>query len=187
MFAFQPDQRSHDVISGVRSERVARGWPARDADGMMTRFRTALLGLALAMAASAAAAHDYIVVGSSDPAIAKGQAYDGGVRLALSAGRTLTLMHASGDVITLKGSANGVVLPGPKANAADAGRLDILRVIIAPPTNHAEGSVHLARARGGVCPAAETLKSLDDIAAAQQGGCGDEAAHAFAAWLKSKT
>ena len=51
---------------------------------MIKLFRPMILGLALAAVAGVAAARDYIVVGSTDPAITRGQGLDGGVKVALA-------------------------------------------------------------------------------------------------------
>jgi hypothetical protein len=150
----------------------------------MVRFRL-VLGLALALAASAAAAHDYIVVASSDPAIARGQAVDAGARLALASGRTVTLMYASGDLVTLKGVPGGVVAPPRRASSAEAQRLEVLRLMVGPPPASGDGP-RLSKTRGGLCPAPANLASLDDIVAVAQGGCTNEARAAFEAWLSAR-
>lgn len=143
-----------------------------------------VLGLALAFAASAAAAHDYIVVASNDPAVARGQGVDAGARLTVAAGRTVTLMYASGDLVTLKGMPGGVMAPARRASSAEAQRLEVLRMMVGPPP--ATGQTHLAKTRGGVCPAPEGITTLDEIVAFAQGGCAAEARVAFEAWLTAR-
>lgn len=150
---------------------------------MIARLRTLLLGLAFAALAGAAAAADYIVVASSDPAIARGTAYDGGAKVALAAGRTLTLMHASGDTIRLKGAANGVVLPTRRAGQGEAERLAMLRIIVAPPQPQTKSSLYATRTRAGVCPEVSAITTLDAIVQVHAGGCATEAAQALEAWL----
>jgi hypothetical protein len=140
-------------------------------------------GLALAFAATAATAHDYVVVASTDPAIARGQAVDAGARLALAAGRSVTLMYASGDLVTLKGAAGGVVAPARHASSAEAQRLEVLRMMVGPAPTPAR----FAKTRSGLCPAAPSLTTLDDIAAVAEGGCTTEARAAFEAWLAART
>lgn len=143
------------------------------------RFFTGL-ALALALGASAAA-HDYIVVASSDPAVAPGQGFDAGARVPLAAGRTATLMYASGDLVALKGAAGGVVLPARRANSAEAQRLDVLRMMVGPaPTGQAVTARHR-----GVCPALEALTTLDDIAQVYQAGCAELGRTALAAWIEA--
>ena len=145
--------------------------------------RAALAGFALAMIAGTALARDYVVVASTEPAVPPGLTVDAGGRLAVAPGHTVTLMHASGDVLKLKGAAGGVVAPARKAASADAARLEVLRVMISPAAR--EVSVGQRRSRAGVCPSADTLTTLDAIAQVETGGCRDAAATAFEAWLEA--
>ncbi len=144
-------------------------------------IRKLLIGLAVSLAcASAAAASDYIVVGSTDPAIKRGQAFDAGARVSLGAGKTLTLMRASGEVTTVRGASSGVVIPAARLAAADSARFETLRALVEPPP---QGRTFGAR-RGGICPAAETLTTLDDIIrAAEASGCKTVARQALDAYL----
>jgi hypothetical protein len=144
----------------------------------MRRF---LIGLALSFAfGGVAAASDYIVVGSTDPSIPRGQALDAGARVALGAGQTLTLMRASGEVTTLKGAAGGAIVPSAKMAAADSARFETLRALVQPPP---QGRTFGAR-RGGICPAIETLTKLDDIVrVAETSGCKTVARQALDAYL----
>lgn len=140
-------------------------------------MRRTFLAAALAVAATAGAAHaaDYVVVKSTDPAIRPGAALSAGQRVELGAGQSLTLMAAAGDMTTLRGGPSGAMAPAHKTNPADAGKLDALRAIIDPPP---AGRTFGGR-RGGVCPDPSTLKSLDDILAAQSAGCGSAAREAL--------
>lgn len=147
-------------------------------------MRKLLTGLALSLLfGGAAMASDYIVVGSTDPAIKRGQAFDAGARLPVGAGKTVTLMRASGEVTTLRGSAAGVTLPSAKLAAADAGRFETLRALVEPPP---QGRTFGAR-RGGICPAVETLTTLDDIIrTAEASGCKTVAREALEKYLASQ-
>lgn len=151
---------------------------------MLSRFPILILGLALSALAGAAAARDYIVVASTDPAIPRGASYDAGARALLAPGRTLTLMHASGDMVRLKGAPGGVAVPTRKAGQAEAERLAVLRTIVAPPERTKAG-LYAARARAGVCPEAADITTLDAIVQVHQGGCTDEAAQALESWMAS--
>jgi len=142
-----------------------------------------LVGLALAALATGAAARDYIVVGSTDPAVTRGQAFDAGARLALPVGRTLTLMHASGDLLKVKGAAGGVVLPRRVASQGEADRLAILKIIVAPAERQTVGGMKLARTRAGICPPAVGVTTLDAIVQVHQAGCTAAAASALEAWI----
>lgn len=153
---------------------------------MATRLRTLLLAAAFAALAGAAAARDYVVVATSDPAYVRGQSLQSGARLNLAPGSSLTLMHASGDVVRIKGAAGGVVLPTRQANQAEADRLAILRVMVAPPVNEVVGGARVSRTRSGICPAPETVATLDAIVQVHEGGCKAVAAQAFEAWLSAR-
>ena len=176
------DPRSQDAIF-----EQARGLAAlhhgAHAGGMVRFARASILGLALAVLGGGAMARDYIVVASTDPAIARGASYDGGAKIALAPGATLTLMHASGDTIRLKGAAGGVTAPKRQAGQAEAERLAVLRVIVAPPERQARAALYATRTRAGICPEAASIKTLDAIVQVHQGGCSAEAAQALDAWV----
>lgn len=144
-------------------------------------MRKLLIGFALSLVCGTAAmASDYIVVGSTDPGIKKGQALDAGAKVPLGAGKTVTLMRASGEVTTLRGSAGGATVPAAKMAAADAGRFETLRALVEPPP---QGRTFGAR-RGGICPAVETLTTLEDILrTAEASGCKTVARQALDNYL----
>lgn len=146
-------------------------------------MRRAVFGAILAAAfAGAAHASDFIVVNSTDPGIKRGQALDGGARIPLAVGKTLTVMRPSGEITTLQGAAAGVTLPGARVASADGARLDSLKALLDPPP---AGRTFGAR-RGGaaICPAPESLGSLDDILkVADQPGCKSEAREALDAFI----
>lgn len=143
----------------------------------------ALPALLWSALAGAAAAHDYIVVASSEPAVARGLAVDGGQKLAVAPGHAVTLMHASGALFTLKGAVGGVVAPKRKAADVETARLEVFRTMVsAKPKDVTEG-LGSRRTRGGVCPAADSLMSLDAIAQVQAAGCTAPAAQALEAWI----
>lgn len=147
-------------------------------------MRKVLTGLVLSLAiGGSAAASDYIVVGSTDPAIRRGQALDAGAKVPLGVGKTLTLMRASGEVTTLRGSSAGVTVPAAKLAAADADRFETLRALVEPPP---QGRTFGAR-RGGLCPAVETLKTLEDILrTAEASGCKTVARQALDNYLAAQ-
>lgn len=129
-------------------------------------------------------ASDYIVVNSTDPAIKRGQVFDAGAKLALGAGKTLTVMRASGEVTTLRGGATGATIPGARVAAADAARFETLRALVEPPP---QGRTFGAR-RGGICPAIESLTTLDDIVrTAESSGCKTVARQALDVYLSKST
>lgn len=144
--------------------------------------RAALPAAVLALVGGAAAAHDYVVVATTEPAIARGTTVDGGQRLALAPGRSVTLMHASGGLIMLKGATGGVVAPLRKSAAADSARLEVFRTMVAAKPREKTEGLGAQRKRGGVCPAPDSLTSLDAIAQVQS-ACPEAAAEALGAWL----
>ena len=143
-------------------------------------MRRVLTGIVLALAcAGAAEASDFIVVSSTDPTIARGQAFDAGAKVPLASGKKLTLMRASGEVTTVQGAAAGVTLPNLKLASADSAKFDTLHALLAPPP---EGRTFGAR-RGGICPPADSLVNLDDILRVAQGSCKAEARTALDAYV----
>lgn len=129
-------------------------------------------------------ASDYIVVQSNDAAIPRGQAFDAGAKLALGAGKSVTLMRASGEVVTLRGAAGGATVPSSRLAAADSARFETLRALVEPPPT---GRTFGAR-RGGICPAIESLVTLDDIVrTAEASGCKTVARQALDVYLAKST
>ena len=144
-------------------------------------MRGALIGAVLALGVGGSAlASDYVVVNSTDPAIKRGTALDAGARVQLPAGATLTLMRASGEVVTLRGAAGGAMVPGSRLAAADAAKFETLKALVQPPP---QGRTFGAR-RGGICPPAETLTAMEDILrVADQAGCKTVASQALEAYV----
>jgi hypothetical protein len=125
-------------------------------------------------------ASDYIVVQSNETSIPRGQAFDAGAKLALGAGKSVTLMRATGEVVTLRGASGGATVPGARMAAADSARFETLRALVEPPPT---GRTFGAR-RGGICPAIESLVTLDDIVrTAEASGCKTVARQALDAYL----
>ena len=144
--------------------------------------RAFLPALAVAAIGGAAAAHDYVVVATTEPAIVRGTGVDGGQRLAVAPGRSVTLMHAGGALVMLKGAAGGVVAPLRKTAAADTARLEVFRTMVSAKPRETTEGLGSRRTRGGVCPAPDSLTSLDAIAQVQS-ACPEAAAEALGAWL----
>jgi hypothetical protein len=117
---------------------------------------------ALAFGGQAMAA-DFIVVSSTEPSVKTGQALDAGAHLAVSAGRTLTVMRPSG--------ATG---PG------DAVKFAAVQALFKrPPSGHAFG------AQRGFCPGPEALDNIGAIVRSDQAGCKADARSAFQDYLKA--
>jgi hypothetical protein len=144
-------------------------------------MRRLIVGVLLgACFAGAANASDFIVVNSTDPSVKRGQALDAGMRVPVAAGKTLTVMRASGEVTTLQAGPTGVTLPGARVAANDGARFDSLKALLDPPP---QGRTFGAR-RGGFCPPAASATTLDEILKlADQSGCKAEAREALDAYV----
>ena len=143
-------------------------------------MRRVIFGLALAvLMGSAALAKEYIVVSSNDPVVKTGQSFDGGARVPLGAGRSLTLMKLSGEVITVQGAAGGAVLPG-SAGSGDNTKFAAVQALFAPPP-----SGRTFGAQRGFCPGPEVLDNIDAILRSYQSGCKSDARKAFQDYLKA--
>lgn len=143
--------------------------------------RGVLLGLALAGGvASVAQAADYVVVASTAPSYRPGDELDAGARVDVGPGQVLTLIHASGDVTTVRGAAAGASVPARRATAdADMNRMVGLKALIGPaPTGRTFGG-----RRSGVCPLAENLVTIDAILGAKKAGCEAPARAALEAYV----
>jgi hypothetical protein len=169
-------------VAGAGRGRTAIAEPRRSGEtGRMAR-RLAFLTLLLGAIAGPALASDYVVVASTDPAVHRGLELTAGQRLALAPGRTATLMHASGDILVLRGSATGAVTPRARsASQAEADRLAVLRLLVSttPKTVVAETN---GRTRA-LCPPPGALVTLDGIAEAGKAGCTDAASAALDAYV----
>lgn len=142
-------------------------------------MRKAILGFVLAAGLGGAAqAADYVVVGSTDPALKPGSQLDAGQRVPLGVGKTLTLMTSTGAVSTLRGAAGGVLTPRA-GGQADNSKLAALRALVEPAPI---GSTFGAR-RSGVCPDPASLTTLDQILAVRTGGCAAQAKIALDAYV----
>ncbi len=155
----------------------AKLWPMVALSGRL------ILALVLAPLATSAVAADYVVVRSSDPTLLRGQSFDAGARLPLATGSSATLMHASGDVVTLTGADGGISLPRRVATAANADRLALVKFILARKSGDTHANTQ--RTRGGICPPLSTVTTLDAITQVYQGGCAGEAEVALEAFLAS--
>lgn len=148
---------------------------------------TLAVAIACGLAAGAAAAHDYVVVASTEPAVARGSGVSAGQLLAIAPGHAVTLMHANGDLLTLRGAAGGVPAPKRQAGEADTARLDVLRTLVTAREETREGlGANGRRTRGGVCPSPEALLTLDAIAQAAQSSCSGAAGSAMENWLSAR-
>ncbi len=144
-------------------------------------MRALFIGLMIAgVATSVAQAADYVVVASTAQAYRPGDELDAGARVDVGPGQTLTLIHASGDVTTLRGASAGASVPQRAAtDEADMNRMVGLKALVGPaPTGRTFGG-----RRSGVCPLAENLVTIDAILSARKAGCEAPAKAALAAYV----
>jgi len=158
-------------------------------------MRTAIFAAAATMLLTGAAlAHDYIVVSSSDPAIAKGVVLSGGAVVPLASGRSLTVMSPTGQLNTYRGGAGAVVLPKLET-ATDPGFIDALAALVRrPPPRRVTGAMRggpTGAVRGAIglvpaCAPAAELTTVEQIVAADAAGCGMTAKAALDAYLQTQ-
>ncbi|MFM7707844.1 MAG: hypothetical protein ACKO9D_07495 [Gammaproteobacteria bacterium] len=139
-----------------------------------------IFGAVAALTALAGIAHadDYIVVRSNEASIAKGSPLAAGSRVALPAGKALTLVSPGGEVVSLQGSAGGAVVPGVSKPGDSAAGSALTALVNRPPPRRSFGAMR------GNCPGAEALQTLEQILAASKlEGCGSVAQAALEAYV----
>ena len=128
-------------------------------------------------------ANDYIVARSSDPAIERGSAWAVGASLALGVGGRVTMVTPGGDVLNIEGAEGGVILPA-RAAGGSASTEALQALVKRPLPRRSFGAM-----RGpGDCPAADELKTLEEIlAAAAREGCDRNARVALENYLSAQS
>lgn len=142
----------------------------------------AAMGLSLL---GVAVASEFVVVRSTDPAVARSTTLKAGDRVAVAPGATITLMGPEGEVFTLRGDAAGrLTVPAAQTRRSDFLRLSALREMLTRPSDRrAFGAV---RSDEESCPLAETLTSFDLILEADEAGCTQEAAMALDLFVNAR-
>ncbi|MBU6408428.1 MAG: hypothetical protein KGS44_15075 [Alphaproteobacteria bacterium] len=132
-----------------------------------------------------AVASEFVVVRSTDPAVARSTTFKAGDRVMVAPGATLTLMGPDGDVLTLRGDAAGrLTVPATETRRSDFLRLSALREMLTRPSDRrAFGAV---RSDEDACPLAETLTSFDLILEADEAGCTQEATVALDLFVNAR-
>lgn len=128
-------------------------------------------------------ANDYIVARSSDPAIERGSSWAAGSSLALGEGGRATLITSGGAVLNIEGAEGGVVLPA--LGSAGSASTEALQALVKRPLPRRS----FGAMRGpGDCPAADELKTLEEIlAAAGREGCDRNARVALETYLSANS
>ncbi|MEW5685635.1 MAG: hypothetical protein AB1942_12010 [Pseudomonadota bacterium] len=142
-------------------------------------MRRWFLGAALAVGLGGAAqAADFVVVQSSDPAIARGATYESGALIQLAAGQSIVLVDTAGQVTRLVGGPRGAVVPRMQVASMNEERMAVLKMLVAPPRMRRSGPT-LPN-----CPQAD-LGTIDGIfTVAQVDGCLTTARTAFDAYVE---
>ena len=144
-------------------------------------MKTLVLGLAIALAlglAGAAQAADFVVVSSTDPAIARGTELNSGAALQIAPGKSVVLIDTAGQVTRLAGAAAPVALPRRQYASVNADRLAVLKMLVAPPRVRRAGPT-----LGKVCPDADLTRFDGIVAMAQVDGCLSPARAAFETYV----
>lgn len=142
-------------------------------------MRSFILGFALAAGlAGAAAAADFVVVSSTDPAIARGREVASGEPLQIAPGRSVVLVDTAGQVTRLAGAAAPVRAPRRQLASVNEDRVQVLKLLVAPPRVR-----RAAPGMGKVCPDADMTKFDGIVTVAQVDGCLTTARTAFEAYV----
>jgi len=142
-------------------------------------MRGIVLGLLLAVGlAGAAQAADFVVVSSTDPAIARGTEYASGQALQIAPGRSVVLIDPAGNVKRLAGAASAITLPRRQLASVDADRMAVVKLLVAPP--RVRRTVPTANP---TCPEADLATFEGILAVAPVDGCLSRAREAFEAYV----
>jgi hypothetical protein len=142
-------------------------------------MRKLILGAALALALGGAAqAADFVVVSSTEPSLLRGQQLASGAVLTIAPGRSVVLIDPAGQVTRLAGSAKPVTLPRRQMASVDAERMQVLKLLVAPPRVRRAGP-NLEK----ICPDADLTKFEGIVAVAVVDGCLTTARTAFEAYV----
>jgi hypothetical protein len=140
-------------------------------------MRTIMIGLALAIGmAGAARAADFVVVSSTDPAIARGVEFSSGQVVSVAPGRSVVLIDPGGNVKRL--AAGSAALPRRQLASVDAERMAVVKMLVAPP--------RVRRAMPTInptCPDADLGTFEGIVTVAPVDGCLSRARDAFDAYV----
>jgi hypothetical protein len=140
-------------------------------------MKTLLLGAGLALGlAGAAAAADFVVVSSTDPAIPRGREVASGEALPVAPGKSIVLVDTAGQVVRLSGAS--AAAPRRQYASLNEDRVAVLKMLIAPPrVRRAAPSLDKA------CPPADLTQFEGIVTVAQVDGCLTTARTAFEAYV----
>jgi hypothetical protein len=142
-------------------------------------MRKIFLGVLLAVGlAGAAEAADFVVVSSTDPAVARGQEYASGQAVQIAPGKSVVLIDPAGNVKRLVGGAAAQALPRRQVASVDDQRMAVVKLLVAPP--------RMRRATpklDQVCPQADLATFEGILTVAPVDGCLTRAREAFDAYV----
>jgi hypothetical protein len=142
-------------------------------------MRKIILGLAISLGlAGAASAADFVVVSSTDPAIARGRELASGAVLQIAPGRSVVLIDTAGEAGDLAGAAAPIVIPRRQYASLNEDRVAVLKMLVAPPRVRRAGP-----SLDKVCPDADLSKFEGIVTVAQVDGCLTTARNAFDAYV----
>jgi hypothetical protein len=151
------------------------GW-----EGFVRKF---LFGAAISLLVGGVAyAEDFIVVGSTDPSIAKSATYSSGDRVVLAKGATVTLINGAGALTRITSRPGGVVLPG-SASSTPEPRFAALRALVERPQARRTFGAMRGRDTDESCPKPADLTTIDQILAADAADCTGAAQEAMATYM----
>lgn len=129
-------------------------------------MRKFVLMLAVGAALTGVAhAGDYVVVRSTDPAIARGATFDAGSEVTVAPSSSVAVLSSGGALTTLQG---GKAKLPPLASSSGASTASTVSAIL---TRNPPRRVMGATRGAGVCPTLEDLKTLEQILAAEAAEC----------------
>jgi hypothetical protein len=143
-------------------------------------MRKVMLGVLLAVGlAGAAEASDFVVVSSTDPAVARGTEYASGQALQIAPGKSVVLIDPAGNVKRLTGGAVAQTLPRRQLASVDEQRMAVVKMLVAPARIR-----RAAPKLDQVCPEADLATFAGILTVAPVDGCLTRARDAFDAYVE---
>lgn len=143
-------------------------------------MREVVLGVLLAVGLGAAAeAADFVVVSSTDPAVARGTEYASGQVLQIASGRSVVLIDPAGNVKRLVGGSAAQTLPRRQLASVDEQRMAVVKMLLAPARIRRTGPK-----LDQVCPEADLTTFAGILTVAPVDGCLTRARDAFDAYVE---
>ena len=151
-------------------------------------MRKFLFGVTMSLLVGGVAyAEDFIVLRSNDASFPKSSTLSSGRHIALSQGKSLTVINGAGSISTINGHAGGVTLPA-SAGAGSSNHFAALQALLSrPPARRTFGAMRGGRYGDDACPKVSDLTTIDSIIAADQNDCTAVAQDAMNAYMASQS